>query len=129
VETERETWDAIEVTEDFAIGYRVKSHAVAFALVMVTGHSASAPGVYDVPMYEEACDSPAVEHTEDFTKALPFASGSVKWDGCSNWAFGEPDCMTHICGVSDLAKHIAGMRAVYELAARVLPTWDAEVAG
>lgn len=121
---ETTAWDAIEICTEYAIGYRVGAHHVDFDISMVAGHQQGATGVFDVPVYVDAED----QMTDDFALAERFATGSVKWDGCSNWDFHTSEVLAHFCGVDDIEKHVAALRAAYAITARVLPTWDAAVA-
>lgn len=49
--------------------------------------------------------------------------GSVKWDGCMNWATSE-DCMFHFCSPAD-AERLAGMFAdVWDEGKKLMPNAD-----
>lgn len=39
-----------------------------------------------------------VTETYNFDEVETFVTGSIKWDGCSNWDFNTGDCMKHFCG-------------------------------
>lgn len=49
----------------------------------------------------------------DFERYL---SGSVKWDSCSHFNFGDTDGYLHLCGVRDFRNHVALMEFLYRLA-------------
>ena len=63
--------------------------------------------------------------TEDLTKAERFLHGSIKWDKCSNWHFDiQDDSMIHFCDPEqgeDIGKLF---RALYSIAAELIPTYD-----
>lgn len=48
-----------------------------------------------------------------------FATGFIKWDGCSEWRWPSDDW--HICGVSDALNRVALFRGVYDYAAKHYP--------
>lgn len=52
--------------------------------------------LYHLPNWTSIADS-----TEDIAKATPLITGSVKWDGCMDWA-GVGDVMVHHCDRGDL---------------------------
>lgn len=49
-----------------------------------------------------------------------FLNGFVKWDGCSNWTFGDPDCMMHFCELSECESIGPLMRELYTKAAELM---------
>jgi hypothetical protein len=52
-------------------------------------------------------------------------SGSIKWDGCSDWGF--EDCnqvMTHFCGYRDLEKFSELLKRCYQIAWTLMPGGD-----
>lgn len=57
---------------------------------------------------------------------VAFCEGFVKWDGCSNWNFGEQ--MIHFCG-ADEARGLGELfHRIYELAAEIIPAFDRSLA-
>lgn len=53
---------------------------------------------------------------------LPFLSGEVKWDGCSNWDFDIQDrCMLHFCGKGEAAGIGGLFEWLYGIAAEWMP--------
>lgn len=54
-------------------------------------------------------------------------SGSVKWDGCSNWSlFGDPHCMTHFCSKQEAVDIGTLLGRLYDLAAEMVPSWSGD---
>lgn len=51
------------------------------------------------------------------------AHGSVKWDGCANWAFDNGNTMIHHCCASGLTMLLGAVSLAHKLAAAV-PTTD-----
>lgn len=49
-------------------------------------------------------------------------SGSIKFDGCSNWQF-EEDCMTHFCGLESIKEFMEMAEELYRLAEIHIENW------
>jgi hypothetical protein len=83
------------------------------------------------PQFEKIDDTVCGIPTPDPSEAQVFMSGSVKWDGCSNWWFDEQDTgvMIHFCG-RDAATAVGRvMHKMYDLAAARMPKFDWKCAG
>jgi hypothetical protein len=52
----------------------------------------------------------------------------VKWDGCANYSWAD-DCATHTCGLKGVQSLAGVLLRVFEVTAKILPTWNSEVAG
>lgn len=68
------------------------------------------------------------EHGMDVVTRLEWAevylSGSVKWDGCSNWHFDEQDrCMLHACSREGLLRLGEVMALCWDWTAELCPNW------
>lgn len=73
-------------------------------------------------------DSP--EPTEDPDEAQVFAVGFIKWDGCANFDLGDDrddSYRHHTCGRAGMANLGEMLNSVVDVAARVIPKWDARV--
>lgn len=67
---------------------------------------------------------------EEFSKAIPYLTGMIKWDGCSNFEQRE----THLCGQWAYLKHMLLMKYLYNRSAEVMgretldcqfdPSWE-----
>lgn len=56
-----------------------------------------------------------------------YASGDLKWDGCSNWSLYPGDaCPVHLCGLAGVQALADLMRAVYGMAADAMNWPDCE---
>lgn len=70
----------------------------------------------------EKADDPCCGPTESPCEAEVFLSGSVKWDGCSNWRFdSQDDVMIHFCSVGQAENVGKLFRWLYEIAADIMP--------
>ena len=88
------------------------SHTITFEVHEVTGWGENeSTGKYDVP-----CD------TELYLKAY------MKWDGCFHFWLGDSDGYIHLCGESEIAKHIEVMNKCLEFAKTKIKAYDSEVA-
>lgn len=67
--------------------------------------------------------------TDDFEKAELFLSGSIKWDGCSNWDFHDHDGMAHFCGKNDATGLGRLMDHLYTITSERLTTYDKDIGG
>ena len=56
-----------------------------------------------------------------------YISGSIKWDGCSHFNFGN-DGYIHLCGKYYFDKHCKIMQAIWELCSQRIKGFDHEVA-
>lgn len=56
-----------------------------------------------------------MDPTDSVDDAVPVASGSTKWDGCSNWTTGE-SVMAHFDNAEQLDTFGRGLARVYQLA-------------
>ncbi len=75
---------------DFTVVAEPHSHYVSYKIYdIVDWREGSTPGVYDVPAWNKAGSPTRPEPVWTLAESEPFMSGSVKWDGCSNWFFDE----------------------------------------
>ena len=66
--------------------------------------------------------------TEDFSKAEVFASGFVKWDGCSNWNFDANEgVMMHGCRRTDLLDWGLVLAKCWDMAEDLVDYWNEDV--
>ena len=86
-------------------------------------------GDFDEPngIYYDITDSASTPNpTDDLDKAQVYLSGTVKWDGCSNLDFDiNEGCAIHFCGRKDISKVGKLLERLYDLAAQLIPRWDA----
>ncbi len=107
--------------EDYQIHCVDRDYHMEFTVYKIVGRGLnSESGEYNVPLFGEN----AIEET---TGIEPFWTGSIKWDGCSNWDFRTDKCMAHFCGRSQALSIGVLMEELYNLAA-TMKHWDAEVA-
>jgi hypothetical protein len=65
------------------------------------------------PYYEKVgSKNPAEDATTDLSQAQTYIEGSVKWDGCSHFTFGE-DGYIHLCGKFFIEKHAAICKKIF----------------
>lgn len=79
--------------------------------------------------YERADGTSSVDLTMDVAEAQVFASGSIKWDGCSNIKFDELESgvMIHGCD-RDALLHIGeALARTYDVVASCLADWNPEM--
>jgi len=74
----------------------------------------------------------ASEPTWEFEQAERYFDGTVKWDGCSHFNFGEgeenPGYM-HLCGAAAFRQLGEALRECFWIAANEMPRFDPECAG
>jgi hypothetical protein len=92
--------------ERAVVRYRVFDHHVEFFAAEVIGWEADDETkiLYAV----KNAQSLPMDSTQDFNEAERMIEGSVKWDGCSHYYFGDENAYLHICGV-DSARFLAGV--------------------
>lgn len=110
------------------------------------GHTAVAvpcPGsedhVVDVRIFTIVSTSPPAEFakdglnfpsTPDIDSADVYLSGSIKWDGCSNWHFdAQDDAMLHFCSRKEAGDIGELLRRLYDLAAEIIPEHRESILG
>jgi hypothetical protein len=101
----------------------VKSHWVDFTIYQITGFfEGEIKGVYDKPCYGD-------DFKDCLTDVPVFIHGAVKWDGCSNWDFDfNDDVLWHQCDRDGLLSIGKILVECWDITARLLPTFDAEIA-
>lgn len=80
-----------------------------------------------VPIFE-TMGSNTYKPTEDIKKATILISGSIKWDGCSN--FNHPDELNglqHFCGLEMHKKYFLVWEKLYNFAAQLIPNADSNM--
>jgi hypothetical protein len=60
------------------------------------------------------------DYTENPDEVEPFVAGGIKWDGCANFEFGEPEVCVHWCGPNDVRNFAEAMLRVYRLAKDIM---------
>lgn len=88
---------------------------------VIAGKEYNDPG--SVPLYERFTENGAQDFVPLFENGEKFVSGSIKWDGCSNWDFHTEECMMHFCGSSDATSIGSLMSAFYVIAESLIPNW------
>jgi hypothetical protein len=79
----------------------------------------------DVPFWHRAEAPCTPDGVPSLEAAEAYLSGSVKWDGCSNWHFDEQDrCMLHGCSREHLVRFGEMMAFCWDWAAELCPNWD-----
>ncbi len=63
--------------------------------------------------------------TEKLEEAEVFLSGSVKWDGCSNFNLGEGGYY-HFCSKQEAIDIGVLLGRLYDWAAKLIPNWDGD---
>lgn len=84
------------------------------------------PGPPEKLLWHRAGADVYPDPVETLAEAEPYLHGSVKWDGCSNWAFDEQErgAALHGCSRHDLVRLGEVMARCWDWAGELLPTWD-----
>jgi hypothetical protein len=91
----------------FTVLYAVDTYVVDFRAYQIAS-------IGEVPRwYLSAQDG----MTDQLIYAESEISGSVKWDSCSNWNLGPPDCMAHFCGYDTMQRFGLILLEMYKIAA------------
>jgi len=103
-----------QIGDDFGITVRYemgkyKTTCIDFFAAEVTSVALGGIKCY----WRKGADS-SMDDTEDFNDAERYISGSVKWDGCSHFNFGDEEGYLHLCGGSDIGKLQNTLRVIYE---------------
>lgn len=89
---------------------------INFECKCIAGHAMSE----NVPVYQTE-DGDTVE---DWNKGQMELSGSIKWDGCSNWDYHTDDCLKHFCGKADAAAFGRLLDGLHDTAAAKIAKWE-----
>lgn len=89
---------------EFTIRWDIGDSRVCFDVWEVAARECLADGVMGPPEYEKDGTSNGEALTQNPLEAERYASGSIKWDGCSEVTFAES---LHLCGRSCWQAHIA----------------------
>jgi hypothetical protein len=82
----------------YTVVYERDAAHVDFKAYSIVGHEAGLLGLYDVPMYEKIGWQSSSDTTTNLEEAQTEINGTVKWDGCSHYHFGDKDGYIHVCG-------------------------------
>jgi hypothetical protein len=107
---------------EYMVSVKVEEYAVLFEISKIVGEMVPSGAL----LYESAENRN--DSTEDFAESQRFLSGSIKWDGCSNWDWHTDGCLMHFCGRGEAVSIGTLMTKLYDIAADRLPTFDAEFA-
>lgn len=108
---------------DFVVVAESHSHWVEYKIYDVEYWDTS--GVYDTPRFQRAGAVSHPDVVESTEESEPYISGSVKWDGCSNWKFDEQDrgTMLHGCCRKDVLRYGQILAACWDLTAQLCESW------
>jgi hypothetical protein len=120
--SKQERFEDYLIISDFLYGHR---SVLDFEVLEIAGEQV-AP--FKAVLFKRRGDT-FDEWTADPTAADVFLSGSIKWDGCSNWNFdAQQDCMLHFCGVKQASGIGRLMARMYDIAAAEIESFDRELA-
>lgn len=67
-------------------------------------------------------------HTASLDEAEVVVTGYIRWDGCSNFYFGEEGgLMLHFCGVKQAIQVGTLLERLYEMAAELIPEHEPDI--
>lgn len=69
-----------------------------------------------------------MDTTSKFEDGEMFLSGTIKWDGCSNWNFNDKKVMIHFCGRKDATSIGRLIDHLYQITKECLPKYDIKCA-
>lgn len=114
--------DEIAVIDYPELGFTVQaertfSHAIQYRIFKRFGQ--------DEAFYESQSGEhvPGLEHEEEWRKPVPFMTGFVKWDGCSEWD-GIHYQFNHFCDDISLLNVGKILHECWHLTAKLLEKWD-----
>jgi len=77
--------------------YRIYDHYVEFFVAEIIGWEAGDESRVLYPV--KNAQSLPMDSTTNFDEAERYVEGSVKWDGCAHYYFGDEYAYLHLCGV------------------------------
>lgn len=99
-----------QVGDDFGVTvqYAVKGYSVDFTAFDVLGVADDGTQFYELKGATSSNDD-----TDNIADAQPLVTGSVKWDGCSHYYFGDAGYI-HAHGRADIQKLTDALVVIYE---------------
>jgi hypothetical protein len=82
---------------------------------------------FDVPNFPQKGGNGPGDCTPDISDAIVYATGEIKWDGCSNWLFNHDEAgWYHYCGRKQIQSLARVMEACWLWAGELISGWDGE---
>lgn len=94
------------------VRYDVHSHHVDFFAAEVTGVMVD-PNPGQLRYWRKGADS-SMDDTDNFDDAERYIEGTVKWDGCSHFNFGDGTGYLHLCGGAHIEQLGQVCNVIYE---------------
>lgn len=103
-----------QIGDDF--GVTVRYEFGEYGNVCIDFFAAEVLGVGDdgSKWYSRQGAASSDDDTDNFEEAERFVSGSVKWDGCCHFYFGDDTGYLHSHSITDIDKLHTALRAIYE---------------
>ncbi len=121
-----EEFEDFLIAHDFIYGHDV---VLSFEVFQITGRTGQG---WDVPEGTALYQKFGGQTDEDVTnlaEADSWLSGSIKWDGCSDWYFNEQDhVMLHFCGLKAATAIGRLMGRMYDIASSRMKSFDRDLA-
>jgi len=104
-------WDDIGIAVSAEVdGLAVNFKAYSFCREVISG----------VPHFFDCCN----QFIEDIEGAEILFEGHVKWDGCSNWSFGDEGYGLHYCDRDSLTHLGEALSRCWDFTKENHPRWD-----
>lgn len=109
---------------NFTVVAEPKQHWVEYKVYDIEGYDSDTNTLY----YHRADSDTHPDCVDTIEESEPYLSGSVKWDGCSNWHFDEQErCMLHGCCRQHLQRLGDIMAQCWDWTGQLIPdTWYGE---
>lgn len=96
-------WENTEKDEKYYIDFK------AYKVVgIITGDK-------EIPIFERIGSTGSGDETEKIEEAQPYIDGTIKWDSCAHFTFGEQGYI-HFCGYYTFKEHIELIAYLYKRA-------------
>lgn len=109
---------------DFTVVATPYSHWVEYAIYDIEGYTS----IDNMPLWHKADSEEYPDCVESLSEAEVYISGSVKWDGCSNWNIDENERgMLHGCSRQDIQRIGDIMAQCWDWTSQLIPNkWSGE---
>jgi hypothetical protein len=93
---------------------------VNFKCYEISGYSQGVLGLFDIPFFSKKGAESSDDTTEKIEDAQTLICGTVKWDGCCHYNFGDEDGYIHLCGKHSTKNLIEVIQRVYNHSGKLM---------
>lgn len=110
---------------NFTVVAKPDSHHVDFDVYDIQARTQDSSGEFTIPEWPRIGSTYSPDTVDSLDRAEIYLSGTIKWDGCSNWDFdGSGGCALHFCTRDDLMRISMVMVYCWDWMEELCPSWS-----